>query len=51
MKIDIHDIDADLLARAIEKRGIIEMVVKGTGKDGTPACATVPPIRRQLVGS
>ncbi|AEG49641.1 hypothetical protein Sphch_1964 [Sphingobium chlorophenolicum L-1] len=48
MKIDIHDLDEDLLARAIEGRGVIEIVVNGTGKDGTPACATVPPVRRRL---
>ncbi|HUD92498.1 DUF5990 family protein [Sphingobium sp.] len=48
MKIDIHDLDAALLARAIETRGVIEIVVNGTGKDGTPACATVPAIRRRL---
>lgn len=48
MKIDIHDLDAALLARAIEMRGIIEIVVNGTGKDGTPACATVPAIRRRM---
>jgi hypothetical protein len=48
MKIDIHDLDAALLARAIETQGIIEITVNGTGKDGSPACATVPPIRRQL---
>lgn len=50
MKIDIHDIDQDLLARATERRGVIEIVVNGVGSDGTPACATVPPIRRQLKG-
>lgn len=40
MKIDIHDIDPALLARAAEG-GIVEILVQGTGKDGTPACATV----------
>ncbi|OSZ70179.1 hypothetical protein CAP40_04970 [Sphingomonas sp. IBVSS2] len=40
MKIDIHDIDPALLARAAEG-GILEIQVQGTGKDGTPACATV----------
>jgi hypothetical protein len=50
MKIDIHDIDVDLLARAIETGDVIETVVNGTGKDGTPACATVRPICRQLAG-
>lgn len=48
MKIDIHDIDSDLLDRAAEG-GIIEIAVIGTGKDGTPACATVRPVERRLV--
>lgn len=48
MKIDIHDLDAALLAGAAAG-GIIEITVDGTGKDGTPACATVPPTRRVLV--
>lgn len=48
MKIDIHDLDEALLARAIETHGIIEIVVNGTGRDGTPACATVPVIQRRL---
>lgn len=47
MKIDIHDLDNDLLERATHG-GVIEMTVIGTGKDGTPACATVRPIRRLL---
>ena len=47
MKIDIHDLDPDLLARA-GHGGTIEIVVDGTGKDGTPACATVRPISRRL---
>jgi len=48
MKIDIHDIDTALLERAAKNGGVIETVVNGTGKDGTPACATVPPIARRL---
>lgn len=48
MKIDIHDIDAGLLDRAAKSGGVIETVVNGTGKDGTPACATVRPIARRL---
>lgn len=49
MKIDIHDIDPELLDRAIVSGGVIEMTVVGTGKDGTPACATVRPVQRRLV--
>jgi hypothetical protein len=48
MKIDIHDIDPELLERAA-KGGIIETTILGTGKDGTPACATVRPVRRCLI--
>jgi len=47
MKIDIHDLGQDLLDRAIAG-GIIEIAVDGTGRDGTPACATVRPTRRAI---
>jgi hypothetical protein len=49
MKIDIHDIEAEMLARAAGG-GVIETVVIGTGEDGTPACATVRPKARRLAG-
>jgi hypothetical protein len=49
MKIDIHDIGQDLLDRATRGEGVLETVVNGTGKDGTPACATVRPIARRVV--
>lgn len=48
MKIDIQDIEQTLLDRATDG-GVIEITVNGTGKDGTPACATVPPISRKIV--
>ena len=48
MKIDIHDIDPALLDRAVDGGGVIELIVSGTGKDGTPACATVRPVARRL---
>ncbi|TCT08133.1 DUF5990 family protein [Aquabacter spiritensis] len=41
MKIDIHDIAQDLLDRAAKSGETLETTVIGTGKDGTPACATV----------
>jgi hypothetical protein len=41
MKVDIHDLDSELLDRAVAGVGVIEIAVNGTGKDGTPACATV----------
>ncbi len=46
MKIDIHDIAQGLLDRAAGDSGVVETVVIGTGKDGTPACATLQPSRR-----
>ncbi|MBC9032501.1 hypothetical protein IAG41_08870 [Sphingomonas sp. JC676] len=48
MKIDIHDIDQALLDRAVAGEGMLETVVNGTGKDGTPACATIPVKRRRI---
>ncbi|GGE51863.1 hypothetical protein GCM10011317_07720 [Niveispirillum cyanobacteriorum] len=48
MKIDIHDIDPDLLDRAARHGGVIETTIIGTGADGTPACATLRPIGRRL---
>jgi len=48
MKIDIHDLEQDLLDRAGEG-GIIEMTVVGTDREGAPACATVRPIGRRIV--
>ena len=41
MKIDIHDLAAPLLDRALAGERLVGTVA-GTGKDGTPACATVP---------
>lgn len=49
MKIDIHDIEQTLIDRAAASGGTIETVVDGTGRDGTPACATVPVVRRRVV--
>ncbi|WP_077148198.1 DUF5990 family protein [Sphingopyxis sp. KK2] len=49
MKIDIHDIAPDLLDAALESGRRIELAVNGTGKDGTPACATVAVTDRRVV--
>lgn len=49
MKIDIHDIADDLLERAAMSGAVIETTVDGTGKDGTPACATLRPTGRRIV--
>ena len=39
-KIDIHDIPPALLDRA-RNGAVLEVVLPGKGKDGSPACATV----------
>lgn len=49
MKIDIHDIEQALIDRAVATGGVIETTIDGTGRDGTPACATVPVLRRAVV--
>jgi hypothetical protein len=43
MKIDIHDVERDLLDRA-SLGGVLVTSVCGIARDGTPACATVPPL-------
>jgi hypothetical protein len=48
IKVDIHDIDQGLLNSAIYHGRVIELSIVGTGKDGTPACATVRPTGRRL---
>jgi hypothetical protein len=48
MKIDIHDIPQDLLDRSMAGEGVVELTVNGTGKDGTPACATVKVMGRRI---
>jgi hypothetical protein len=49
MKIDIHDIAPDLLDRAMRGEGVIETAICGTGRDGTPTCATVRPMGRRIL--
>lgn len=44
MKIDIHAIAQRLVDQAIKGK-VLEAAVSGTGTDGTPACATVVPLR------
>lgn len=51
MKIDIHDIEQALLDTAARGGGRIAISVIGTGKDGTPACATVRPTGRRLLAT
>lgn len=43
-KIDIHDIPSILLDRA-RAGAVLEVILPGRGKDGTPACATVRPVK------
>jgi hypothetical protein len=43
-KIDVHDIPPALLDRA-RAGTVLEVGLPGRGKDGTPACATVRPVR------
>jgi hypothetical protein len=49
IKIDIHDIGEDLLDLAAKSHRVIETVITGTAKDGTPTCATARPTARRLV--
>jgi hypothetical protein len=44
MKIDIHDIDPALLDQAMAGR-VLEGTINGTASDGSPACATIRPVR------
>jgi Family of unknown function (DUF5990) len=44
MKIDIHTIPQAALDRAAKGK-VLEAVIPGTGRDGTPACATIAPLR------
>lgn len=48
MKIDVHDTPQDLLDRAMAGEGAVELTIDGTGKDGTPACATVKVTARRV---
>lgn len=42
-KVDIHDIGPALLDQARAGR-VLEVILPGRGKDGSPACATIRPI-------
>jgi hypothetical protein len=44
MKVDIHDIPQPLLDGALAGKLLVG-TLNGTGKDGTPACATIRPVR------
>lgn len=48
MKIDIHDVDPALLDQAIAG-GVLEGTINGTLPDGSPACATIRPVRWRVV--
>ena len=49
MKVDIHDIDPDLLSSAV-KGGMLEGCFNGTLSDGSPACATIRPVTWRIAG-
>lgn len=42
-KIDIHDLPAELLEKALAG-SVVEAVLPGRAKDGSPACATLRPL-------
>lgn len=48
MKVDIHDIGEDLIHRAVECGAALQLAVHGTAKDGSPACATMGPVRASV---
>ncbi|WEK45705.1 MAG: DUF5990 family protein [Candidatus Andeanibacterium colombiense] len=48
MKIDIHDINPALL-EAAERGGALAGTIDGTGKDGSPACATIRPVAWSVI--
>lgn len=48
IKVDIHDVDEKLLDRAASSPGVVETVIVGTAKDGTPTCATARPTSRRF---
>ena len=48
MKIDIHDVEEDLLDAACNEGRPVEISIRGTGEDGTPACASVRSVARRL---
>jgi hypothetical protein len=50
MKIDIHDIDLALLDKTIAG-GVLEGTINGTLQDGSPACATIRPVRWRVVAN
>ena len=41
-KVHLRDIPAALIEQAATSGGVIETQIAGTGRDGGPACATVP---------
>ncbi len=48
IKVDIHEIDQKLLDRAAKSAGVVETLIIGTAKDGTPTCATARPTLRRF---
>ena len=48
MKIDIHDTERRLIDRATAGGGVLQLTIDGTADDGSPACATIRPVRGSL---
>ena len=45
----LHTDVVDAVSAAVQgKRSVVELTVNGTGKDGTPACATVKVVGRRV---
>lgn len=42
-KIDVHDIPPDLLAQGVAGK-VLEVILPGKARDGSPPCATVRPL-------
>ena len=41
-KVQLGGVDTSLIEQAMRSGGVIETQIAGTGRDGGPACATVP---------
>lgn len=41
-KVHLRDIPAAVIEQAARSGGVVETQIAGTGRDGGPACATVP---------
>ena len=51
LKIPLNEISATMVERAIKSGRALETRVPGTGKDGTPTCATVKPFEGWMLAT